>query len=497
MSVYSKPTVEKSIQQFTSLKDFQKMTIKDRLINEDELSDLIINCLPGIFYLQDQYGKYLRWNKNFEVATGYSREEIAKMHPLDFFDKKDHEHMIAATRKVYKEGYNETEAEVVIKNGQRYLYYLNGVAVTYEGKLCLFGTGFDLTAREKAQREIEEGSKKYRALFEQASDPILVTDLDGNITDLNSSFSKLFGYSRKELLRMNVRSLMCPVQTKEHPLRKDLLLKGKHIFSDRFMVHKNGSVVETEANLKKFGDDRVMGIIRDVTAIRKMQRELEEQRLEQQVQEQKKINRAVIKAQERERNIIGRELHDNVNQLLASTRMCLSTAKMTAAGKKDFVDKSIRLIDATINEIRILSKKHVTPMKGFDLKEQIQSLVKIMEEGIGFKITFEYDVKEDQEILNDLKLNVYRIIQEQLNNVYKHASASRAQVKMRSAKDQIYISIYDNGIGFEAGARKNGVGIVNIVNRVESFNGEASFHTQPGVGCKLDIRIPLLYQKNS
>ena len=147
-------------------------------------------------------------------------------------------------------------------------------------------------------------------------------------------------------------------------------------------------------------------------------------------QEQKKITRAVIKAQERERNIIGRELHDNVNQLLASTRMCLSTAKLTPAGKKEFVDKSIRLIDATIFEIRVLSKKHVTPLKGFDLKEQIQSLIKIMEEGIGFKISFEYDLPEKPELQNDLKLNIYRIIQEQLNNVYKHASASRVQIKI-------------------------------------------------------------------
>jgi PAS domain S-box-containing protein len=483
-----------AIKKFTSLKDYQKLTLKDRLIKERELSDLIINCLPGIFYLQDQYGKYLRWNKNFEIASGYSGEEIRHMHPLDFFDKKDHPHMIDAVRKVYKEGYNETEAEVVTKDGQRYLYFLNGISVTYEGRLCLLGTGMNLTSREQALKEIKESNQKYRALFEQASDPILVTDLDGNITDLNGSFSKLFGYSRKELLRMNVRSLVCPIQMKEHPLRRDLLLKGKHIFSDRFMVHKNGSIIETEANLKKFGEDRVMGIIRDVTEIRKMQREMEKERLDQQVQEQKKINRAVIKAQERERNIIGRELHDNVNQLLASTRMCLSTARMKASGKKDFVDKSIRLIDATINEIRILSKKHVTPLKGFDLKEQIQSLVKIMEEGIGFKISFDYAIKEETELSNDLKLNLYRIIQEQLNNVYKHASASRAQVKMHMVKDQIYISICDNGIGFEVGIRKNGVGIVNIINRVESFNGEVHFETNPGVGCKLDIRIPLLIQ---
>jgi len=260
------------------------------------------------------------------------------------------------------------------------------------------------------------------------------------------------------------------------------------------MLNKNGTVIETEANLKKFGDDHVMGIIRDVTVHRKMQREMEAHRLELQVQEQKKINRAVIKAQERERNIIGRELHDNVNQLLASTRMVLSTAKAKAGGKKEFVDKSIRLIDATINEIRILSKKHVTPLKGFDLREQIQSLVKVMEEGIGFKISFEYNIDEKSELLNELKLNLYRIIQEQLNNVYKHASASRAQVKIYSEKDQIYISIHDNGIGFEVGMKKNGVGIVNIINRVESFNGEARFQTNPGIGCKLDIRIPMQFQ---
>ena len=309
------------------------------------------------------------------------------------------------------------------------LYYVNGFAVMYDGKLCLLGVGIDLTAREEAQREIRESDKKYRSLFEQASDPICVTDFEGNFSDVNGSFCKLFGYTKKELLRMNVRSLVCPYQLKERPLRNDLLMSGKHLFSDRLMIHKDGTIIETEANLKKFGDNSIMGIVRNVTELRKLQRSMEQERLEQRVQEQKKITRAVIKAQERERNVIGRELHDNVNQLLASTRMCLSTAKLTPAGKKEFVDKSIRLIDATIFEIRVLGRKHVTPLKGFDLKEQILSLIKIMEEGIGFKISFSYDVPEQTEIPDDLKLNIYRVIQEQLNNVYKHASASVYKLK--------------------------------------------------------------------
>jgi len=470
----------------------QPLLKSERLIEERELSDLVINCLPGIFYLQDHTGRYLRWNQNFEKASGYNKEEIEKMHPLDFFDPTDHEKMKLATRKVYKEGYNETETEVVTKSGRRLLYYLNGISVTYEGMLCLLGTGIDLTEREKAQREVRENEKKYRSLFEQASDPILVTDFKGNFIDVNGSFCKLFGYTKKELLRMNIVSLICPNQLKERPLQNDLLIKGKQLFSDRLMVHKDGSMIETEANLKKFGDERIMGIVRDVTEIRKLQKAMEQERMEQIDHEQKKITRAVIKAQERERNSIGKELHDNVNQLLASTRMCLSTAKLTPAGKKDFVDKSIRLIDATIFEIRVLSRKHVTPLKGFDLKEQIQSLNKIMEEGIGFKISLEYDLPDHLDILDDLKLNIYRVIQEQLNNVYKYASASRVQIKMYAEDKWMHILIHDNGIGFEIGIKKNGVGIVNIVNRVESFNGKVSFETNPGVGCKLDIRIPMV-----
>ncbi len=492
MNIKSNKAIENALEILSFPDGSPSYSFTNRLIEEKELSDLVINCLPGIFYLQDHTGKYLRWNHNFEKASGYSRKEIEKMHPLDFFDPSDHDKMNGATRKVYKEGYNETEAEIITKIGDRKLYFLNGISVIYGGKLCLLGTGIDLTERERAQQEIKGNEKKYRSLFEQASDPILVTDFKGNITEVNGSFCKLFGYTKKELLRMNVTSLICPIQLKEKPMRNDLLMKGKHLFSDRIMVHKDGSLIETEANLKKFGEDRIMGIVRDVTEIRKLQRAIEQEKMEQIDQEQKKITRAVIKAQERERNFIGKELHDNVNQLLASTRMCLSTAKLTSVGKKDFVDKSIRLIDATIFEIRVLSRKHVTPLKGFNLKEQIQSMIKIMEEGIGFKISFDYTLPDHLEILDDLKLNIYRIIQEHLNNVYKHASASRVQIKMFPEDKWIHVLIHDNGIGFEVGIKKNGVGIVNIVNRVESFNGKVGFETNPGVGCKLDIRIPMV-----
>ena len=117
-----------------------------------------------------------------------------------------------------------------------------------------------------------------------------------------------------------------------------------------------------------------------------------------------------------------------------------------------------------------------------------------MEEGIGFKISLDYDIPDQPEISDDLKLNIYRIIQEQLNNVYKHASASKVQIKMHLKKEKIYLSLHDNGIGFEIGLKKSGVGIVNIVNRVESFNGEIKFESNSQAGSKLELSIPLSFQ---
>src|SRR5277367_619453 len=148
-----------SAEAFSTLKGLYKPSIKDRLIKERELSDLIINCLPGVFYLLDENGRHLRWNKNFETVTGYNTEEISNMHPLDFFEKKHHDVMNAAVARVYKEGYNEIEMEIIDKNGKRSLFHFNGIAVTYEGKRCMLGAGIDLSSREEAQREIRENDK--------------------------------------------------------------------------------------------------------------------------------------------------------------------------------------------------------------------------------------------------------------------------------------------------------------------------------------------------
>lgn len=137
------------------------------------------------------------------------------------------------------------------------------------------GICHDITFYKEAEEKIKMNEMKYHSLFEQASDAIMVTDFTGSFTDVNASLCKMFGYTKDELLQRNISSLIEAEHLKANPIHFDKLKIGEHIFSERHMVHKDGTLVMVEANVKKSGDDRIMAIVRDVTELRKVQRQVQ------------------------------------------------------------------------------------------------------------------------------------------------------------------------------------------------------------------------------
>ncbi len=136
----------------------------DEIIKERNLSDSIINSLPGIFYLYNETGKFLRWNKNFETVTKYSTDEIGKMHPLDFFDIPDKELLAQKIANTFVNGEDNIQADFLIKTKKKIPYYFTGKAIEYGGTPCLLGVGIDFTDRIKAQEKIRETTEQLRML---------------------------------------------------------------------------------------------------------------------------------------------------------------------------------------------------------------------------------------------------------------------------------------------------------------------------------------------
>ena len=177
----------------------ERKKIEDQIIKEKRLSDSIINSLPGIFYLQDITGKFIRWNNQFEMVTGYSAKEIVTMNPMDFFDE-DKVSISQRIQEVFSNGYSDAEANIVTKSGQKIPYYFTGQLIQYEGKPSLIGVGINIVDRKKAEEKVVEVYKKMYTALNRITDGVISVDNDFRYTFINDSALVNFTTTRKETI---------------------------------------------------------------------------------------------------------------------------------------------------------------------------------------------------------------------------------------------------------------------------------------------------------
>jgi len=144
----------------------ERKKTQDAVLKEKNISAAIINSLPGIFYLFDDKGNFLQWNKNFETITGYAKEEIREMKPLDIFGEEDKQRIRDAIQQAFFKGKVSMEADLMTKSGEKVSYLFSGETFDIEGVQYLLGTGLDINQRMKKEKELErinmklEGSEK-------------------------------------------------------------------------------------------------------------------------------------------------------------------------------------------------------------------------------------------------------------------------------------------------------------------------------------------------
>jgi PAS domain S-box-containing protein len=133
----------------------ERRRMDENLIKEKEFSESVIESLPGVFYLFDEQGTFLRWNRNLERISGYSAEEISKMQPLDFIAPEEKRFIEGRILEVFVEGRATAEASLVTKQGSRIPHVFTGVRVRVADKNCLIGMGLDITDRKRVEAELE------------------------------------------------------------------------------------------------------------------------------------------------------------------------------------------------------------------------------------------------------------------------------------------------------------------------------------------------------
>ena len=192
-----------------------------------------------------------------------------------------------------------------------------------------------------------------------------------------------------------------------------------------------------------------------------------------------------------ERADLGMELHDNVNQLLVASRLYLEIARKNKANREMYLDMSSQYTLNAIEEIRKLAKGLVNDaIKNLGLCDAIHDIAHDIMEVYPIKISCTMDSGIRTLVSAKFNLNVFRIVQEQLNNIIKHAKATVVKIDLSQNKENITLSISDNGSGFDIKKIATGIGIINIKNRAESFGGKARFVSKTGKGCVLTVLFP-------
>jgi PAS domain S-box-containing protein len=371
-------------------------------------------------------------------------------------------------------------------NGQPVFYEVSINPILKDGEVVgLSCFARDLTEEKLNEQKAQMNEIRFRSLIEKGTDIIVVVNNEGHIVYTSPSIEHYFGITDAENLGKNAFDY---IHAEDLPRLVETFMEvlnspGKPTFVQARAQSKEGKLIWVEGIVTNLlGVEGVNGVVcnfRNVTE----RREIE-----------KKIMQASIDAQEREREEIGRELHDNVNQILTTARLYLDCIHETpATGQESIIRRSSEIITTAIEEIRKLSRSMTQSFhKEIGLQLSIEDLLEnIRQLPEGLRVGFDFFLPGEQQLDDKLKTAIFRIIQEQLNNVLKHAAATTVEVSIREESNLLTLCITDNGRGFDPWKKREGIGINNIINRAELFNGQVTIASTPGMGCVLSVSFPL------
>jgi PAS domain S-box-containing protein len=218
------------------------------LAEEKRISDMIIESLPGIFYLFDEEGRFLRWNRNLELVSGYSAAEIANMRPLDFFEGEDRRIEEEHIRDVFQKGPTTSEANLVAKDGHKTRFFFTCRMVAVGDRKCAIGTGMDVGEQRRTEETVRMLNRQNALILRSAGEGIYGVDLTGTVTFINPSAAQMVGWAAEEIIGKKQHDLIhhskpdgTPYLSKECPIYATFNDGKVHQVGDDFFWRKDGT----------------------------------------------------------------------------------------------------------------------------------------------------------------------------------------------------------------------------------------------------------------
>ncbi|MBA2745625.1 MAG: PAS domain S-box protein, partial [Flavisolibacter sp.] len=449
--------------------------------------------LPG--WITDEEGNMQYMNPVYQKNFGIGIENIGK-NIYEIFSKELADNYFSNNKRVIEEDKTiETIEQAYSADGDVQILKIYKFPILTFGKKMVGGWAIDVTGQMLLQQELSENLERYSFVNKATSDAIYDWDFASAKIFHGEGFQNIFGYKEQEV---SIKFRLQHIHVSEVEKIKNIIFKtlrskenkwnleyrirdaeGKYhsVIDKAFIIRSNNKVV------------RVIGAIQDITKQKLLQRKL----LDQEKNSKRKLVKSIIETQEKERRQLSVELHDNVNQMLASCKLMLEYAASNQHSSAMMTEKSSQSLQLVIDEIRRISHDlSPSAVEDIGLTDAIEQMLEKI--NMVSKTHFDFIYKDfgiKKQLKKEDKIAIFRIIQEQVNNILKHAQARKACIQILLSEHSVALKFEDDGLGFEVSKKKSGLGLKNIYHRVAYYDGIIDIKSTPGNGTKIKIILHL------
>lgn len=457
--------------------------LKDITISKEFFNN-VFDSVSDLIFVLDLNGKIKMVNKAVNFKVGFSENELKGVH-IDILFENGH-------RSFFKKAMERTFLNSSKNNFDTTFYF----AKKSYSSLCTFNKlnseadehiGYtlivkDLSSIKKAEELVRISEEKYRKLFDESGNGIIITNKMGEMLEMNLAASKLLG----------VKIL----KNKKNDFYKFLLDENEVVKIKRFFssAKKENNFKLSIRNLETNFVTSCLITISKLSGWNQFQIVLKDMTNENEVENL--LIRTIVDTQEKERIRFSRDIHDSLGQQLSAIKFYLSTlsnSKQLNEKNQILIDKSENGVNSILTNLReICFNLMPKTIENFGLLAAVNELSKNFKNvsELNFNISAEDHFPR---LSFDKEIAIFRIIQEFINNSIKHAKANNIDIIFRFNNSDVLITLLDDGIGFDKEMDNfvSGMGLKNVYSRARSYNGDLKIYSSIGHGTKYELNLPI------
>ncbi len=459
-----------------------------------------------IIYKTDQKGHFTFFNPIAVKTTEYPPEYLLGRHYLDLIRpdyRKDAEKFYVSQ---FKKGLPSTyyEFPIITKSGKEIWLGQRAQLIFENGRILGFhAVARDITERRRMEEALRESEERYRQLVKHAPAAILEFDVEKQkLVALNDVLYEFLGYTNGEVDTMKAIDFLAEESQKLYLERLGKVLAGERI-SDMVEYKLKGkggrelwALLNTRLVYEKGKPKSASIVVHDITDLKRAEEALRESETRL-----RSLSVQLMKAQEAERMRLSKELHDELGQALAllkhRVRSIQSKLQKGQSSLHEECEETSRYIDEIIENVRRLSRD-LSPsiLEDLGLTSALQWLTENFDKQYSLVTSFDIDNIDDL-FPKEAQTNLYRISQEALTNIAKHAEAKHVSFAVKENEGSVTLSIEDDGKGFDVNrvrsihSLEKGLGLDAMEERARMLGASLDIKSQVGEGTKITLTISL------